>query len=112
MQLSEKQALFMDDVAKLIQYARSQGDYFTGGELHRTPEQQQIYYEQGKTKTHDSKHLKRLAIDLFLFKAGVVTWNGNDYKKYGEYWESLRPQNRWGGNFTGFVDAVHFEQNS
>jgi hypothetical protein len=35
---------------------------------------------------------------------------------YGDYWESLSPENRWGGNFpkwypgSDFLDPRHFER--
>ena len=40
----------------------------TGGELARTPEQQAIYFKTGRSKTMNSIHLKRCAIDLNFFK--------------------------------------------
>jgi len=108
--LSEKQAQFLTDVALLIQWVNSQGWYVTGGELFRTREQQEIYVRQGKSKTYNSKHLKRLAIDLFLFKDGKVTWKLEDYRPLGEFWQSIRPENVWGGNFSTLKDGVHFER--
>jgi len=110
MKLSEKQAQFLQDVALLILWINQKGWYVTGGELHRPQEMQEIYLKQGKTRTGDSKHTRRLAIDLFLFKNNKVTWNPEHYEPLGEFWESIRPENRWGGNFKGFVDAVHFER--
>ena len=118
MKLSEKQGQFLMDVALLVQWVNSQGWYVTGKELLRTKEQQRLYYEQGKTKTMNSQHGKGLAIDLILFIDGKVTWRIEDYKPLGEFWESIRPENRWGGSWRGrvergestFIDAVHFER--
>lgn len=110
MNLSEKQAEFLLDFALLVQYASRKGHYFTGGELHRTGEQQEIYIKEGKTKTTDSLHMKRLAVDVFLFINKEVVWDREDYKEYGDFWESLRPENRWGGNFKTLNDPYHFER--
>ena len=41
MSLSQEQAAFLMDACKLIQYATEQGWTVTGGELYRTPEQQE-----------------------------------------------------------------------
>ncbi len=47
----------------------------TGGELARTPEQQAIYVKTGRSKTLNSIHLKRCAIDLNFFKDGKIIWD-------------------------------------
>ena len=55
MSLSQEQAAFLMDACKLIQYATEQGWSVTGGELYRTPEQQEIYLKTGRSKTIDRK---------------------------------------------------------
>lgn len=110
MGLSDEQWLFLQDVAKLIEFAKSKGMKLTGGELLRTPEQQQLYYDQGKSKTLNSNHLKKLAIDFNLIVNNQLGTR-SDYRPLGQYWESLSPKNRWGGNFQGFIDSPHFERN-
>ena len=111
MSLSQEQAAFLLDVCKLIQYATEQGWVVTGGELYRTPEQQEIYLKTGRSKTMASNHLKRCAIDLNFFKAGQLTWDKKLLAPLGQYWESLNPKNRWGGNFKSLIDVPHFERN-
>ena len=69
MSLSQEQAAFLLDACKLIQYATEQGFVVTGGELARTPEQQAIYFKTGRSKTMNSIHLKRCAIDLNFFNS-------------------------------------------
>ena len=64
MSLVKEQAAFLLDVAKLINKATELGFVVTGGELARTPEQQAIYVKTGRSKTMNSIHLKRCAIDL------------------------------------------------
>jgi hypothetical protein len=68
MSLSQEQAAFLLDACKLILHATEQGFVVTGGELSRTPEQQAIYVKTGRSKTMNSIHLKRCAIDLNFFK--------------------------------------------
>ena len=111
MSLNQEQAAFLLDACKLIQYATEQGFVVTGGELARTPEQQAIYVQTGRSKTLNSIHLKRCAIDLNFFKDGVLVGKRDVLIPVGEYWQSLNPKNRWGGNFTNIVDCPHFERN-
>lgn len=115
----KEQCEFLLDVCKLIAYAISLGLLVTGGELWRTPEQQEIYVRTGRSKTMKSLHLERLAIDLNFFWShnGKPMFDWDIFRKLGEYWESLNPKNRWGGNFdgdwnpnTGFKDWPHFER--
>ena len=110
MSMVSEQFSFLKDVAKLIEYADSIGMVLTGGELFRTKEQQEIYVKTGKSMTYNSKHLQRLAIDLNCFKDGKLLTT-EEIKPLGDFWESLDPKNRWGGNFTKLKDGVHFERN-
>ena len=111
MSLSQEQAAFLLDMCKLIQHATEQGFMVTGGELARTPEQQAIYFKTGRSKTMNSIHLKRCAIDLNFFKDGKIIWDKGIIAPLGAYWESLHPKNRWGGSFKSLVDCPHFERN-
>lgn len=105
-----EQAAFLLDACKLIGYATEQGFVVTGGELFRTAEQQQIYVKTGRSKTFDSDHLKRLAIDLNFFKNGELVYDREQLRPLGVFWESLHQKNRWGGNFKNFKDVPHFER--
>lgn len=111
MSLVAEQAQFLLDMGKLVQYATEQGWTVTGGELYRTVEQQQIHFKAGRSKTMNSIHLKRCAIDLNFFKGGQLVWDKAQLAPIGAYWESLHPKNRWGGNFKSLVDVPHFERN-
>ena len=113
--LVPQQDAFMRDLAKLIQRARRSRFLLTGGELWRTREQQQVYYLKGLSTVMNSQHLKRLAVDLNFFKVRLdgsleLTYDKDDLQKIGDYWESLSPENRWGGNWQEFVDTAHFER--
>lgn len=110
MSMVNEQAAFLLDVARLIQKATEMGWTVTGGELYRTAEQQEIYVKTGRSKTMNSNHLKRLAIDLNFFKDGVLTYEKYLLQPIGNYWESLSPKNSWGGNWETFKDVPHFER--
>jgi hypothetical protein len=108
MTLSDHQWAFLQDVAKLITFCAGNGIKLTGGELWRTHEQQLIYVKAGMSKTMDSKHLKRLAIDLNLFINGELRHDKEAFKVPAEYWASLSPENV-SGYFWGW-DFNHFER--
>jgi hypothetical protein len=110
MNLVAEQAAFLLDVAKLINKATELGFVVTGGELYRTPEQQQIHVRAGRSKTMNSIHLKRCAIDLNFFKDGKLTYDVAALRPVGDYWESLNPKNQWGGNWKSFKDVPHFQR--
>jgi hypothetical protein len=106
--MRKKQSIFALNVSKLIQFAFSKGYEITLGEALRTPEQQAIYLKTGKSKTENSKHLNRLAIDLMLFKDDVFLTKTEDYTFLGDYWKELNTENVWGGDFS-FGDGNHFQ---
>lgn len=97
----------MMDVAKLLIKGGQLGYQITGGELYRTEDQEKLYIQSGKSHTLNSNHLRRLAIDLNCFIGGKLVIP----RDLGEYWESLDPKNRWGGNFPTLKDDDHFERN-
>ena len=105
-----EQAAFLLDMCKLIQKATEMGFVVTGGELYRTPEQQQIHVKAGRSKTMNSLHLSRRAVDLNFFKDGKLTYDKATLAPLGAYWESLHPLNSWGGNGIKLVDAPHFSR--
>ena len=104
--LSEKQMEFAWDVSLLILWIRKCGYACTFGEAFRTKEQAEWNAKKGKGIVN-SLHRRRLAIDLNLFKGGKYLSTTIAHKKFGEYWESLDPKNRWGGRFG---DGNHYER--
>lgn len=128
MTLSDKQWLFLQNVAKLIEYAQIKGYKLTGGELKRPGAMQLLYFfgkdlkrvgnilklEPAKklSKTLKSDHLNALAIDLNVF----YDIDGDGTKEYapskeitqdlGDFWKSLHVNNYWGGDW-GW-DTPHF----
>lgn len=110
MSLSSKQMLFSSDVAKLMLKAEELGIGLTFGEAYRTKEQQAIHLKNGATKVRYSRHQDRLAIDFNFFINGKLTYEKKDIQPLGDYWESLSPNNKWGGNWRSFQDCPHFER--
>ena len=56
--------------------------------------------------------LATLPVDVQAYiKKAVDRQNNRDtLEVLGEYWELLDDKNRWGGNFTSFIDTPHFER--
>jgi len=127
MKLSTQQQIFSQDVAKLILYANSLGVNLTFGEVYRTNDQQELYYygktlhpddrnltvinDKKRTRTMNSNHLRRLAVDFNFFIDGGLTYKHPLIDKMGTYWENLSVHNKWGGHFKNFYDSPHFERN-
>ncbi|WP_431129793.1 hypothetical protein [Flagellimonas flava] len=132
MTLSQRQRIFTKNIAELICYAYSIGIELTFGEAFRT--QSQVYLNffglrvvkggilgakivksKRLSKTLHSRHQDRLAVDFNFFIDNQLTYDFDKIKPLGDYWESLDPDNRWGGDFNqddienGFVDTPHFE---
>jgi hypothetical protein len=115
--MTDLQWLFLKNLGELIVEIDQRGFTATGGELYRTPEQQQIYFDSGKSKTMDSMHLKRLAQDLNIFKDGVLINDPETLLPLGKYWMALDSRNRWGGDWNkngdvkddNWHDTPHFE---
>lgn len=117
MNLVQEQWYFLKDVSSLINKAEELGLVLTAGEMFRTPEQQEIYFKNGKSKTMNSNHLKRLAVDFNFFVGGEVVYKHKLINELAKYWETLSEKNRWGGNFDkdwskvdSFNDSPHFER--
>lgn len=109
MTLGQKQRIFVKLVAKLIEYAYSQGYELSFGETYRTPKQAAINAELGKGISN-SLHTKRLAIDLNLFIGGEYQTQSESHLPLGEFWESLSTPEYtcvWGGRFSR-PDGNHY----
>lgn len=125
MKLSTHQQIFTQNIGLLIIKANTLRVNLTFSEAYRTMEQQDLYYygksirvedyhlelisAKKRTNTLDSYHLKRLAVDFNFFINGRLTYSHSLVRQLGCYWEHLHPLNRWGGHFTKFYDAPHFE---
>jgi len=124
MKLSDKQKIFTFNIHRLIEFAYKNGYELTFGEVYRTVEQQKIYFNTGRSKTMNSRHLDRLAVDFNIFKNGKLLFTDANRNKeiqecliLGDYWVSLNTDNVWGGDWNRnhntldetFKDPYHFE---
>jgi len=108
MKLQVKQAIFAKNVGLLLDRIFQSPFTCTLGDAYRSAEQAEINAKKG-IGIKNSLHCKRLAIDLNLFNNdGEYLTSGPDYQCFGEYWKSLHPLNRWGGDFK-LKDFGHFE---
>lgn len=112
-QVSE-QAVFLQDVARVIQYSASIGFILTLGEGYRTPEHQLEAFKAGFSKTKTGQHTKRLAIDFNFFRIEndklVQITDAKRLSDIGKFWQSLDPKNDC-GILWGW-DTYHFERKS
>lgn len=97
MTLRQKQSKFAFMVTSLIQYAYIRGYEVTLGDASRMDRRGHI---------RNSRHYKRLAIDLNLFFNGVYLTKTEDHLFLGQFWESIG--GRWGGRFSK-PDGNHYE---
>jgi len=115
MSLVDEQAAFLLDITKLIIKANELGFLVTGKELQRSIAEQKQFVKEKRSKTLKSNHLNCTALDLYFFikvdGKNKLTYDIPLLKPLGDFWESLNPKNRWGGNWRNFKDIPHFERN-
>lgn len=102
MNLAAKQCKFTSNFARLVLKAEELGYRLKVQEWNRDIETQRRYVAEGKSKTLDSKHLDKLAVDVVLYQlsdpvCGIPILGGEAFRNLGVYWESLG--GRWGGRF-------------
>jgi len=106
MSLGLEQEAFTRDLAKLLIRAFELGYNVRMGEAFRTPEQQAIYVKTGRSKTKNSMHLKKTAVDLHFTRGGKLLYPA----ELGQYWCSLDPKNQAGMFWKSFKDDPHFQR--
>lgn len=127
MTLSDKQKIFTRNLASFIIFAFEHGFELTFGEVARMIEMQKIYFDSGRSKTMNSRHLDKLAADFAIWYKGVMLFApGISKEQYRadlqtmrplcDYWESLHPDNVCGADWNRngifdetFLDPYHFE---
>ena len=116
--LHEAQVKFLKDLGFLLAYIDEQGYDATGGELYRTMYQQRYNVARGVSSTYNSKHLKRLAIDIHIFdsegnfcESKLTEECKAIYNDLGNFWVSLSDKNVYGGFWRSFKDYPHFQRN-
>lgn len=96
--LLERQMLFAKLLPRLLDEIYNSGYSCTLGECHRPPEMVEIYAARGSGST-SSVHPLKLAIDIHLFRNDKYLEDTLSHKPLGNYWKSLHPYTRWGGDF-------------
>lgn len=103
---NEMQHVFLGNVARLIRWMQEhyEGYWVVGGDLWRDRE---VYRQIGKG-SGVSLHFERLALDIPMIdrERKALVADSGVYRPAGEYWKSLHPLNRWGGDIPG--DGNHF----
>lgn len=105
MTLRQRQSLFTFLVARLIIFANENQYELTFSEAYRSPSEAARLAREGKG-IKNSLHIKRLAIDLNLFKDGKYLSSTESHRVLGEWWERQHPLCRWGGRWN---DGNHYE---
>lgn len=110
MSLLQEQFKFSKDLHSLVEFIYQNRCEISYGEVLRTVEQQKVYVQTGRSKTMNSNHLRKCAVDLNIFRNGTLLATKADLQLFGDFWESLDPKNSWGGNWNSFKDCPHFER--
>ena len=109
MSLQERQSEFAYLVAELVHYAANNGYQLRYGDAWRstdplpcptchTPHSyQEMLLAAGRSKSKNSKHADRLAVDFLVNRADGVPMTDPDWRKLGEFWEDHGGY--WGGRF-------------
>lgn len=103
----ELQQLFAETTIFLYNKIVAKGYKFTYGETWRDPRIAVLDAKDGKGIIR-SLHFERLAVDLNLYKDGKWLTNTEDHRPFGEYWKTLHPLCRWGGDFQTRPDGNHY----
>jgi hypothetical protein len=106
--LRQQQSLFVQMVAKLINFAYENGYELTFGDAYRDPRVFGLLGERKGYGAASSFHKQRLAIDLNLFKDGKFLATTEAHKPLGDYWKSIG--GTWGGDFKN-PDGNHYSLN-
>lgn len=105
MRLREMQEVFVLNICILIRRIFEERYTCTLGEAWRPQWVAKHYAKIGKGIVK-SLHCSRLALDINLFKNGKYLSSTEAHRQFGEIWEGLHPNNRWGGRYK---DGNHYE---
>ena len=79
----------------------------------RTKKRQRELYNEGKSRTMNSRHLTGHAIDVAAYVDGKVTWDWQPYLQISQAMkhaaEDLGVNIQWGGDWQSLKDGPHFE---
>lgn len=98
-ELGDLQRLFPHLLVKLWGKMWEDGYEFSCGDAFRDPALFGAVGEANGYGHPKSAHKQKLAFDVNLKKNGEYLTKTEDHKVFGEYWKSLHPLARWGGDF-------------
>lgn len=101
--LRQKQSRFARSISLLLQFMTLRGYEYTFG---RGKVDAATNAAQGGIPV--SLHLDGLALDINLFKDGVYLADTSSHLMFGQFWKSLWPDCRWGGDFKPRADGNHY----
>lgn len=93
-ELREKRTKFTAGLSRLIKFIEAEG-------------YQCAIAPNGETHMKGSLHYSGLAADFAIYKDGKYLNKTEDYKFAGEFWKTIDPAFRWGGDFM-LPDGNHF----
>jgi hypothetical protein len=111
--LRQLQWEFMPDISRLIVFGNLNGYRFRAGDFYRDERVHGKYGEKSGYSAAYSNHKLGIAGDLMLFtdEDADDNWeyekSTTAYAELGDYWESLREENVWGGHWQ---DGNHFSK--
>jgi peptidoglycan L-alanyl-D-glutamate endopeptidase CwlK len=102
------------DLVRVVKKAAAMSSLdFTVLEGLRTPARQKQLYDQGATKTMNSRHITGHAVDLAPMIGGTVRWDWPLYHQLAEVVKAAaKAENvpiQWGGDWRTFKDGPHWE---
>jgi hypothetical protein len=107
--LLQAQFRFSTLLGRLLTWCAEQGFTVTLGECYRDPRLQDWYIQHGLSWTSNSRHCRRLAVDLNLIRPdGTLAPGKDDYKPLGDFWKNQGDGCVWGGDWQQ-ADCDHFE---
>ena len=105
----DKQNEFVKTLVRFFTWLDINGYQITLGEAYRPPQVAKMYALE-RAGIANSRHCDRMAIDLNLFKRGVLLTTKEELRDAGTFWESLSTPGQeccWGGFFEQ-PDCDHF----
>ena len=101
MTLGQKQELFAFLLPRLLDFIYERGYQARLGDLFRDPRVHGYFGHSSRISYSGprSVHKLKIAVDINLFKNGEFLRNTEDHREIGEYWKTLHPLCRWGGDF-------------
>lgn len=100
--------IFTRNVGKFLTWCDVNNYYIALDQVKRTQAEANANAASG-AGIANSLHTLGLAVDLLLYDAnGNYLTDKASYQPLGDYWKTLDPLCRWGGDFTTRIDADHF----